>query len=515
MKRTLSMLLAICMIASFFVGVAPQAAQAADGIAYATDAQSLQNALNDFTKNEVVLSGSILLDKTISIPSDRSILIRSDGERAFIHPGSEVWPKGVPLLQIAAKADVTIRGITLDGSYGSTEPQKLAQGIVIENGGADVTLDAVSIFNCNAHTGSGAGLCVGKASATNPGTLKLLNKCVFWNNVTSMSVPTGGGAIYVNSGYTVTMERTEFMGNQAHSGGAMYVFNSSVLAIGCKFGSGASSAPPNEAGQRGGAIHCHGTMVLKDCYVANNISDQNGGGIYVSANSDVQGIVLLDNTRVSANYAMSSGSGVYISTDATLYIRGMTSVAGNRVLTSREDYGKVDDENPNTWYNNVFYNTTFSRIVLLDDQTTELGVSTANPADRKLAVYTIGDTGGFDNLDKRVQIDNYTLDGVDRNFKQISEQQKSRITYDSESGIWKLVDGKDDPEAVEKDSSIYHDGRLWLKLNLSLPDPVENQPYVVFDYNLPGTYILASSVFTSTSSTKGLPSFLNLPPTSR
>lgn len=492
MKRMLSMLLAICMIASFFASVVPQSAQAAGRIAYVTDAQSLKSALDDDTITEVVLSGTILLDETITIPAGRPITIRTEGrERAFIHPSTYEWPVGASLLKIEATANVTIQNITVDGAYVvGDQVRSLAQGIVIENGGANVTLDAVSIFNCNAHTGSGAGLCVGKASATNPGTLNLLNKCVFWDNVTSMSVPTGGGAIYVNSGYTVTMERTEFKGNQAHSGGAMYIFNSSVLAVGCKFGYGGSSAAPNEAGQRGGAIHCHGTMVLKDCFVENNVSDQNGGGIYVSSNTDVQGIVLLDNTRVSGNYAMSSGSGVYISTDATLYIRGMTSVAGNRILTSREDYGKVDDKNPNTWFNNAFYNTTYSRIVLLDDQTAELGVSTANPADRKLAVYTIGDTGGFGELQDRLDAlkNVYSLDGVYGGFKQISDLQKSRITYDSESGIWKLVDGKEDPEAVEKDSSIYHDGRLWLKLDLSLPDPVENQPYVVFDYNLPGTY---------------------------
>lgn len=78
MKRTLSMLLAICMIASFFVGVVPQAAQAAGGIAYVTNAPSLKSALNDKTITEVVLSGTILLDETITIPSGRSIIIRAE-----------------------------------------------------------------------------------------------------------------------------------------------------------------------------------------------------------------------------------------------------------------------------------------------------------------------------------------------------------------------------------------------------------------------------------------------------
>lgn len=277
MRRILSMLLAICMIASFFVGAIPQAAMAAGGVAVVTDAQSLQSALDDNTITEVVLSGTILLDETIIVPA-RSIVIRAeDGKRAFVHPGSETWPKGVSLFQVKANATVTMQNITIDGSYGATNPQKLAQGIAIENGGAKVTLDAVSIFNCNAHTGSGAGLCVGKASATNPGTLKLLNKCVFWDNVTSMSVPTGGGGIYVNSGYTVFMEKTEFKGNQAHSGGAMYVFNSFVLAKDCKFGYSGTPVEQNEAGQRGGAIHCHGTMVLKDCTVGGNLTRQGDG----------------------------------------------------------------------------------------------------------------------------------------------------------------------------------------------------------------------------------------------
>lgn len=484
MKRLLSLLLAICMIASFFVGVTPQMALAAGPGVEITDAAELQHLLDTSEETVFIWSDTLLVNQTITIPEGRHITLRAkDANRAFVRPGSPNWKVGTPLFKIANGADVTFENVTINGAYLNVkDAPKLAQGIQVEGRAESVVLDSIVIQNCNSGGGSGAGLCIDGAPDGPRGKVDIKGHSVFWDNITNVEIPNGGGAIYVGRNYEVTMDNVEFMGNKAHSGGAMYVFNSYVFANDCDFGIHSARDYQNEAGQRGGAIHSHGTVILKDCTLQENMSRQNGGAIYVSANDSVQGMVLLDNTKVMYNSAMSSGGGIYVATDATLYVRGTSSVVDNYILTGKDDH--KDDEF--VWDNNVFYNTMYSKIVLLDDQTAEMGISTANPTDRKLAVYTIGDTGEYSELEKRVGLGSYSLDGVDAGFNHISDSQQSKITYDSESGIWKIVGHGDDPEAVASEPNKYHDGRLWLKLNIT--DPVGDQPCVIFDYNLPETY---------------------------
>ncbi len=411
------------------------------------------------------------------IPTNREIVIRGEeGKRPSIAPQNRSWPSGAPLLQIAAGANVTLQNLTIRGCVDSDDNIiKLARGIVVEGGGATtVNLEHVSVMYCNGNNQSGAGLCATGASPEHPGTLNLTG-CVFWDNVTSTTLPTSGGAIYIGSNYTVKMEDVEFARNKAHSGGAVYVYNSFVFAKDCDFGLRTPSPGfQNEAGQRGGAVHCHGTMVLKDCTFQRNISNQNGGGIYVSSSAEVQGIVLLDNTSIRNNYALASGGGVYVSSDSTLYLRGPSTVTGNHIYIAQ-----MDDE---PWENNIFYTTVSSRVVLLDEQTGEIGVSTANPYDRKLAVHSIGNVGGFADLKERVGQAGYTLDS-DETFVVHTAEQKGRISYDSD--VWLLKDVLDDPAAAEGHPDVFQQGKLWLKINPSYGvDGGANN--VIFDFNLPG-----------------------------
>lgn len=221
MKRLLSGLLAICLVASFFVGVAPQVAQAAGEI-YITDAAMLRDKLAEGTETTFVLAADLTLDETIVIPVGRTIVIRgAAGTRPTIRPQNASWPLAAPLIQISAGATVTLENLALNGGTDSgNDAEKRARGIVVNEGGANVTLNSVTISACDAVNQNGGALCATGASAGNPGKLNL-SECVFMDNETSTTIPTSGGAIYVGSNYTVKMEQTSFSRNKAHSGGAL------------------------------------------------------------------------------------------------------------------------------------------------------------------------------------------------------------------------------------------------------------------------------------------------------
>lgn len=192
MKRLISYMLAICMIASFFVGAIPQTARAAGEVTI-TDAAMLQYMLDHSTETDFVLAESLRLDQTLVIPADREITIRGPKDpRLTISVGGENWPLGDPLIKVSAGATVTFQNFSINGATGSgNDLTKRAQGIVVEIGGASVTLNSVSIFYCNGGTKSGAGLSVGGAFQGYKAELTL-DGCVFWNNVTSLSTATCG-----------------------------------------------------------------------------------------------------------------------------------------------------------------------------------------------------------------------------------------------------------------------------------------------------------------------------------
>lgn len=195
MKRLLSGLLAICMVAGFFVGVAPQVAQAA-GEAIITDVATLREKLNDIQQTEFVVAADLTLDGPIVIPANRAIVIRgAEGTHPSIKPQKEGWTLAAPLIQIQAGATVTLENLTLNGEAGSgNDAEKRARGIVVEAGGANVTLNSVTISACDAVNQNGGALCATGASAGNPGKLNL-SECVFMDNETSTTIPTSGGAL--------------------------------------------------------------------------------------------------------------------------------------------------------------------------------------------------------------------------------------------------------------------------------------------------------------------------------
>ncbi|MGP1564873.1 MAG: hypothetical protein ACTTHU_05525 [Treponema sp.] len=155
---------------------------------------------------------------------------------------------------------------------------------------------------------------------------------------------TRGGAIYVESGATLTMENgrigdctaagyggaianlgtlnlsgVSFESNEAlaDSGGAIYNDGSgSIQAVGCKFG-GDSDASGNKAHKDGGAIAVNGSSAgeikIKDGKISHNeAKNGKGGGIYSGSAITIEG-TNSSRSEISSNKAKENGGGIYTS----------------------------------------------------------------------------------------------------------------------------------------------------------------------------------------------------------
>lgn len=497
-KRILSFVLVFCLLASMFPSlgiIGPVSAAEPDDwlgqpMPYAatniTSEEQLLLAIK--TQSEIYLGpGEIKLYKPIEISREKEIVIHgsADGKSVLVADEYGEWPSGSSGLFVMSEGSkLTLTNLTLNGG-GET------RGILADKDGAKINLTKVTVKNGASDAGSGGGIYL-----YGDVTLTVNKGCSFIENKANPAAPTAGGAIYAGVGSTLTMfgesdkpeNRINFYGNEAHSGGCVYAYKSHVVARNCNFG--VPGENPNHTGQRGGAIHCHGTMVLKDCMVENNASDQYGGGIYISANADdIDGMLLLDNTTVTNNSATNSGGGIFVASNSGLFLKGHTTVSGNCLKS-------VEGE----WPNNIHYTNESGKIVICDNEVGEIGVSTVSPTFRKLAVYSLGtiEASLFSELQDRLLECNVTF-----NFnKDFLLTLSDKFTYDGDA--WTLRDKNTDKEPgyMDLDPAIYREGNLWLHLDPEFINKhtgggsstiVRDQPRVVFDYNLPGmTAIVAS-----------------------
>lgn len=496
MKRILAFVLVFCLLTSMFpsMGLAGLASAAepddslglpaplASAVTVATEAQLL-DAIEHQTEI-YLLPGELRISKPIVIPPNKQITIYSSSKDVTViraHEDGE-WPTGSSaLFVLSEKSILGLENLTLDG-------QKLTRGIMSHKAGAEIYLKNVNITNGFSDTQSGGGIYLNDAV-----TMTLFEGCSFSYNKANTVSPTAGGAIYVGIGSKLLMRGSQqqpirFYGNEAHSGGCIYAYKSHVLASNCEFG--VPNKEPNHASQRGGAIHCHGTMVLKDCMVENNTSSQYGGGIYISASEgDVNGMALLENTTVINNNATNSGGGIFVASNSGLFLKGHTTVSGNNLKT-------IEGE----WKSNIHYTSESGKIVICDDEVGEIGVSTISPTFRKLAVYSLGtiEPNILEELKNRLNDCESPLNAQEDFLLTLSD----KFTYDGDA--WALMDKKTDKETGYQslDPAIYQEGNLWLHLD---PEYIhihtgggsttitKDMPRVVFDYNLPGmTAIIAT-----------------------
>lgn len=509
-RRGLSLLLVFCLLAGVIpcLAVTANAAEAeeppaeisllSDGtINSQADLQTAIDALGSGDSAVFSVTG-FAVTSPIKIPDDTHITIRGQerGATTLAVNDETAWTGSKCVFEVSNKADLTLQELTVDGR------EKVRCVYVWGEGNPNLTLERVTLKYGNAYNDvhSGAAICMNGG-----GTLTVNEGCTFTGNKASTTSPTSGGAIYLYSGVHATFRGSKqhpiyFSNNVAHSGGALYIFDSYVFAENCKFGVEneleQDSGLENHADQRGGAIHCHGTMVIKDSIIQKNTSSQYGGGIYISSNEACKGLVVLDNTTITNNVANAAGGGVFVASEGSLFLRTGSSVSGNQVCTIVSQIEHVDG--------NVAFSGDTGQIVACDDGLGPVGVSAVSPAFRKLAVFSMKTIPEalYNDLNNRLEnIEEYEWE-VNRSHEQSAV---GNFTYDG--GGWELknrtTDNSGEYTQEQLSSGQYINGNLWLNISKeyiiryvggSSSTVVLSKPYVVFDYNIPG---MAATVYPS------------------
>ncbi len=104
-------------------------------------------------------------------------------------------------------------------------------------------------------------------------------------------------ALSVDSSDGITFRNCVLRNNRSQFWGAMSLFNSNVMMIGCEVIDNAGYHPGQSAGA--GIRIAPGTLTLIDCTVSGNSSTYSGGGIFMAS----QSVTNLQSTRVCGNSA--------------------------------------------------------------------------------------------------------------------------------------------------------------------------------------------------------------------
>lgn len=492
-------LMAIILIVAIAIGLLPAVALGAErSSAIPVDSESMLrqviSSAPDHVDTIIEITQNIFLSKTIYIPRDKKITIQgTHGKEIIIQPRGDASDDLVAGLFVVGdwtngSATASFANVILDGGR--------AHRLINSLSGSQLALQDVTIRYGRSSGASqhGAGIYMGG------GTI-LANRVFFTGNVAEATTSTMGGAVALASA-SGQFRQCTFTGNEANSGGAIYFFgggeNSVLLVRDCTFSA-------NNADQRGGAIHCHGYGMITGGSFTGNTSKQYGGAIYISAQDDgVQGKLILRNASVKENKADNGGGGVFITNHGTLYLDGTETTVKDNIVSEIIDQP-----------NNIYYSGADSKIVVAS-KTGKVGISTSNPYNRKLAVYSAGTSGLEGDFQTEVlnrlrlahwigspEFDDQWYGGIEHNMN-ADPTEYMQFTYDGEDRehAWRLAiapssDIKDDnirkrfdPKFTSDPTGLgeYHkEGNMWLVLDVDDGGSSQNNnPRIVFDYNLPG-----------------------------
>ena len=271
--------------------------------------------------------------------------------------------------------------------------------LTVDGLGEDLT--GLYLYNNTYHPGAGVkkltasdctfeNLCAQQASQygagigmNTPGTANNLRSdieisgCTFQNNRMNTGTGTYAGALYMGAGTKCVVRDSIFKDNCANTGGAVAVYKGLMDIDGSNRFSG------NEASQRGGTIHDAGTVLLKDLNTSNfqgKGSGQFGGAVTVISNPDFKGRLVLDHCDIRGFTADNAGGGIYVYSGSELFLYGGSSVTGN---SNTENV----DNRPVSYPSNI-HTASSSAKVYAGAVTGETGISTSNPTEHKVLVYS-------------------------------------------------------------------------------------------------------------------------------
>lgn len=399
--------------------------------------------------------------------NDYRLTIEGQGHTVSPNP-DEMWSTFSPytimndryrssVMMAANGGSITLDSVKIDGLEEDVTGLFLYNNTYHENVGVKrLTVSGCSFENLCPQQGNQYGGGVGTATSGSSHGVHCemeITDCRFENNRSNTGSVTYGGALYAGKDVRCVIRSSSFTGNSANTGGAAAVY-SGLLDI-----DGSCSFSDNEASQRGGTIHDAGTVILRGLDESNfrgGSSGQFGGAVTVASNPDFTGRLVLDACTVSGFTAGNAGGGVYIYSGSELYLYNGSSVKDNH---NEENI----DNRPVSYASNIHTASSSARIYV-GGKTGEVGVSTSNPAEHKVLVYSAAEdaVSGLNEAIKSVggsQI--YTSYSMDASF---SQEDFDRLTYDSE--VYLLVQDQEQPD------------HMWLETAAG--------SYIFWDLNIPG-----------------------------
>jgi CSLREA domain-containing protein len=199
--------------------------------------------------------------------------------------------------------------LNLDGArLKSNQAEQEGGAIYVEGNDSTIDMDAATLDANRGQFGGGA-IYVEGSNATIDifdsliGGEKALSRRVQLGNRTDGS----GGAIHLaGAAPTVDIEQTSFRNNSAaQHGGALYVADTAIPA----------------------------TINVTDSLVSENVAENQGGGIWLSAAADPD--LTITGTEITANHAQSTGGGLYVGTVATADV----TITDSKVTRNKGDSG--------------------------------------------------------------------------------------------------------------------------------------------------------------------------------
>ena len=213
--------------------------------------------------------------------------------------------------------------VTIDGMTFINNSAEQGGAIFFPNGGSSTqnpTKVINSDFSGNSATSGGA------IYLNNVGNIFILN-----NSFTDNSAVMDGGAIYVPfGGYLVDIGYSNFTGNNASQGGAIFSGGKGVTTghiHDCNFNN-------NSATVSGGAIYVSNTQLIMNCNFDANKADGDGGAVYVS--EGVTGAKIQDSTFTNSH--ASNGGAVYYGGITSNFNRDCLKIINDTFIKNIADY---------------------------------------------------------------------------------------------------------------------------------------------------------------------------------
>ena len=193
------------------------------------------------------------------------------------------------------------------------------------SGGAVLAVAGTTTFNGTTFTGNFANRAGGAFEVTDGATLNVSDAVVDGNRTGAS--PGNGGGLHVTGGGIVTIDGSEFTDNMAENqGGGIWNFSVGTMEITRTTVSG-NRAPVGGGIYQQGGPNTSGSLMISESLVANNVANQNGGGLALFEGATVT----VENVTIYGNVSR-FGGGVYsIGSDADF---DSATIAENTARTS-------------------------------------------------------------------------------------------------------------------------------------------------------------------------------------